>query len=819
MRALPEGTVTLLFTDIEGSTRLLHELGDSYADVLADHRRVLRDAFARHGGVEVDTQGDAFFYAFARAMDAAEAAVEGQRMLAEGPVLVRMGVHTGEPRVTDEGYIGADVHRAARIMGAGHGGQVLVSEATRRLLDSRLELRDLGEHRLKDLEVPERIFQLGEGMFPPLKSLNNTNLPSRLEPLLGRKRELAQLLKLIQREDARLVTLTGPGGIGKTRLALEVASELVENFAHGVWFVDLSSVRDPDLVGPTIAGVLGARSALADHIGDRRLALVLDNLEHVLEATPALGRVLSGCPNVLVVVTSREALQIAGEREYSLRPLAEAPAVELFRQRAAASAPDFDASYAELADVCARLDSLPLAIELAAARAKTLTAEELRARLQQRLPLLSKGRRDAPERQRTLRATIDWSYELLAPDERLAFARIAVFAGGWTLAAAETICEIDVDAIESLVDKSLVRHADGRYSMLETIREYAAERLDELENAEQIRRRHAEWIVALGHSANMNIESEGEQRHASVTAELENIRAALGWAHSRGETELEIRILFALENWWVTAGPIREGLRRALDLLEYVGDVPGELRAQLFRVAGNNATILDDEERGVALYRSALAEYRMAGDERGTATMLVRLAFSAHREGDAAGARQLIADARELFPRVDLPRVELQALQLDGLLAFDAGEHERAFALLEEVAASAERLGFVWQQSITLDVLARRLDELGRTEEAEATARRALALDRRMGDWEAAAYALAMLAAFATRRDGADRAGRLWGAVEARQQQEPLEVWDLIRERFEPRVHAAAGEAFDEGRSAGRRLTLEEAVEEELAGA
>jgi predicted ATPase len=819
MGPLPEGTVTLLFTDIEGSTRLLHELGDSYADVLAEHRRVLRDAFSRHGGVEVDTQGDAFFYAFARAKDAAAAAKEGQRVLADGPVLVRMGVHTGEPRATDEGYVGADVHRAARIMGAGHGGQVLVSEATRRLLDSEVELRDLGEHRLKDLAAPERIFQLGDGVFPPLKSLNNTNLPLQLEPLLGRKRELADLRRLVRREEARLVTLTGPGGIGKTRLALELASELVGDFAHGVWFVDLASVREPDLVEPTIASVVRARGELADYIGDRSTALVLDNLEQVIEVAPALSRLLSRCPQLVLVATSREPLHVGGEREYPLRPLAEAPAVELFRQRATASALDFEASYAELADVCARLDQLPLAIELAAARARALSASELRARLERRLPLLSKGRRDAPERQRTLRATIEWSYELLTAGEKAAFARLAVFAGGWTLAAAKAVCDVDIDMHESLVDKSLVRRVDDRYAMLETIREYASERLDELEDAGHVRRRHAEWIVALGRSANMNIESEGEQRHADVTAEADNVMSALDWARSVGDADMEIRILFALENWWVTAGPTRDSMNRALELVAQTADLSGVRRAELLRVAGNNTMLLDDEARARALYEESLAEYRRVHDERGTATMLVRIAYSTHREGDSERTRSLLQEARELLSRVELPRLELQALMLDGAVAYADGDHERALALFTGVATSSERLGFLWQQSIALDALARRLDELGRTEEAEVNARAALSLDRRIGDWEAVAYRLAMLAALAARRGEPKRSGRLWGAVEARQRQDPLETWEMIRDRFEPRVREAAGEEFDEGRTSGLRLSLADAVEEELGHA
>jgi predicted ATPase len=629
MRQLPTGTVTLLFTDIEGSTRLLHELGDEYADVLAEHRRQIRESFARHDGVEVDTQGDAFLYAFARATDAVAAADDAQRTLAAGPVRVRIGVHTGEPRVTEEGYVGADVHRAARVMSAGHGGQVLVSEATGRLLDSQLPLRDLGEHRLKDLELPERIFQLGEGSFPPLKSLNNTNLPQQPEPLLGRKRELADLLQLIRRDGARAITLTGPGGIGKTRLALELGSELVEDLAHGVWFVDLSAVREAEHVEPAIARVLGARDGLTEHIADKGLALVLDNLEQVLDVAPRLAQLLSACPEIVLVATSREALRIGGEREYPLRPLAEAPAVELFRQRATAAAPDFDASYAELADLCARLDALPLAIELAAARAKALAPAELRARLEQRLPSLSKGRRDAPERQRTLRATIDWSYDLLVPPERDAFARLAVFAGGWTLDAATVVCDVDADVLESLVDKSLVRHAGRRYMMLETIREYAAERLHELDDAPLIGRRHAEWVVALGHRSNMNIESEGEQQHAAVTREIDNIRAALDWAQSTGETELAIRILFALENWWVTAGPTRESLERSLELMDRSGSMSAELRAQLFRAAGNATIILGDEDGGLLFYERSLVEYRSAGNEAGVASLLVRIAFSA----------------------------------------------------------------------------------------------------------------------------------------------------------------------------------------------
>jgi hypothetical protein len=353
---LPAGTVTFLFTDVEGSTKLLLELGDRYPEILADHRRVLRDAFAAHGGVEVDTQGDAFFVAFAKASDAVAAAEEGTLRLSESPLKVRIGLHTGEPIVTDEGYVGIDVHRAARIAAAGHGGQIVLPQSTFELM--RLDrVRDLGEHRLKDLIRTERIYQLGDKDFPPLKSVNATNLPLPTDPLVGRKKELADVLMLFRHEAARLVSLTGPGGIGKTRFAIAVAEELVEDFAQGVWFVDLSSVTSAELVVPTIGATLGVNDHLVRHIADRELLLVLDNFEHVTTAAADVAALLSSCPALTVLVTTRERLQIGGEREYILRPLPEAPAIELFRQRASAALPEFEGPYDEIAEICRRRDA------------------------------------------------------------------------------------------------------------------------------------------------------------------------------------------------------------------------------------------------------------------------------------------------------------------------------------------------------------------------------------------------------------------------------------------------------------------------------
>ncbi len=481
VRALPSGTVTLLFTDVEGSTRLLGELGaEAYAAALFDHRRVLRACFEGRGGVEVDTQGDAFFFAFPSAPDAVAAAQEAQRKLAGGAIGVRIGLHTGTPHVTDEGYVGEDVHLGARIAAAGHGGQVLVSAATRALVDA--ETLDLGEHRLKDFEQPVAIFQLGHERFPPLKTISNTNLPRPASSFVGREREVAALAGLL--DDARLVTLTGPGGSGKTRLAIETAADLAGRFRHGVFWVGLATVRDPDLVVPAIAQTLGARDGLASHVGEREMLLLLDNLEQAIDAAPALAALVEACPNLTLLVTSRELLRVRGEVEYPVPPLADPDAFDLFCAR---SRLDPDGTISEL---CRRLDNLPLAVELAAARTSVLSPAQILDRLGQRLDLLTGGR-DADPRQRTLRATIAWSYDLLTPDEQALFRRLAVFAGGCTLEAAEAVAGADLDTLQSLVDKSLVRRTEDRFWMLETIREFAVEELTASDPADGTRRRCA----------------------------------------------------------------------------------------------------------------------------------------------------------------------------------------------------------------------------------------------------------------------------------------------------------------------------------------
>src|SRR5262245_6622116 len=422
---LPSGTVTFLFTDIEGSTRLLDQLGaEDYAQALDEQRRVIREACTRFGGVEVDTQGDAFFFAFATApaaLEAAGAIVEG---LGPGPISVRMGMHTGTPLVTDEGYVGADVHRAARIAASGHGGQVLVSAATAGLVD--VELRDLGEHRFKDLAAPERVFQLGTGDYPPIRSLRNVRLPVPTTPFLGRLDELEGVVDLVVREDIRILTLTGPGGTGKTRLALQAAAEAADRFRDGIYWVPLAPLRDPEQILPAIAAALEVREqpgrelgeVLLAHLTGERPLLLLDGAEHLLPRAAQEFHGLVSTTEAALLVTSRERLQLSGEQVYPVPTLADPDAVELFVARARALDPAFE-SNGSMGELCASLDNLPLALELAAARTTLFTPRQLLDRISQRLDLL-KGAAASEPRQQAPRATHEWSSDLLtAPAQGL----------------------------------------------------------------------------------------------------------------------------------------------------------------------------------------------------------------------------------------------------------------------------------------------------------------------------------------------------------------------------------------------------------------
>jgi predicted ATPase len=811
MAELPTGTVTFLFTDIEGSTRLLDELGERYQDVLSEHHQLLRDAFERHRGVEVTMQGDGFVVAFASASDAVAAAAEAQRALASGPVRVRMGIHTGEPALTNEGYVGMDVHRAARIGAAGHGGQVVVSEATRSLLDGDFDLRDLGEHRLKDLAAPIRLFQVGRDEFPPLRSLSQAQLPVEPVPLLGRKKELGDLLRLLGKERARLVTLTGPGGIGKTRLAVAAAGELVESFGEGAVLVELAAVREPGLVLPTIAEELGGEEEAATKIGVRELLLVLDNLEQVVEAAGEIGRLLGACPHLSVLATSREPLKIAGEREFPLRPLAEAPAVELFRQRAEAVLPGFTADYAQLAEICRRLDSLPLAIELAAARVKVLPPDELLTRLDRRLLVLTASRRDLPARQRTLRATIEWSYELCSGEEQELFRRSAVFAGGWSLDAAESVADADLDTLASLLDKSLVRREGDRFSMLETIREYAAERLRESGERDELMRRHLLYLADLAEaSESERVGPADAELHERFRTEWENVRLALDWALERGETELGLRLAGSLTTVWLDRNVAVEGERWFRELLENADGVDRFIRAKALVAASNVAGVRGNIDLAMAWSEEALAEFRVLGSEPGIAWALANLAIGALQEGRLEEARSMIEDAEALHLKLDSPRGVRRVRHLLGQQAFAAGDVERSRLLLRESTELSLAADDKFSAASTLHTLGDVELVSGDVEAAEAAYEGALRLAWDSSSDRLVCYCLAGLGAVAAEQGHPERAALLWGFAEA--YEERLRFTMRWRSEYAERLDPVAA-ARPEQHETGRRLDVDAAVE------
>ena len=548
---LPSGILTFLFTDVEGSTRLLEELGaERYGDALARHHQVIRTELREHDGIEVDTQGDAFFCVFTSAQDAVACSAAVQSGLAGGPIRVRIGIHTGEALVVDRHYVGMDVHRAARIGACGHGGQVVISPTTIGHIDAgAIHITELGAHRLKDLAAPVTLYQLGDGEFPPVKALFATNLPVPATQFLGRGAELDDLFALASESSVRLLTLTGPGGTGKTRLALQVAAELSGSFPGGVWWVPLAALRDGALVASALADVLAVQeeagqslsAAIADVLRPKRVLLLLDNCEHVLAAAADLvSSVVSSCPDVLVLTTSREPLNVSGERVFAVQPLASTDAVTLFDARALAAGASAEAleSREAIAALCDRLDNLPLAVELAAARSAVLPPVALLERLSSRLDVL-KGPRDADQRQRTLRATIAWSYDLLEENEQCVFRGLSVFAGGASLEAAETVCEAEIDELFSLVAKSLVRHTvadgvDARYWLLETIREFATDRLGQSAEVERFRSRHAAWFANVAAEGREHLVGPGSNDWlARLERDRENLRSALAWALER----------------------------------------------------------------------------------------------------------------------------------------------------------------------------------------------------------------------------------------------------------------------------------------------
>jgi len=752
VREIPTETVTLLFSDIEETGYLLQLLGERYASVLEEYRSLLHTVFQEFGGNEVDMQGDTFFLIFARPTDAVLAAVAAQRALASHlwaenrTILVRMGLHTVKPEHSAEGYIGQEVHRAARIMSAGHGGQVLLSQVTRDLVEPGLPgdvgLRDLGEHRLKDLGHPCQLYQLViaglDADFPPLKTLDNNahNLPFQPTPFIGREKEVANVQRQLLQKDVRLVTLTGPGGVGKTRLSLQVAAESSERFADGTWFVSLAPISDPDLVIPTIAEALEVRETrgrplleqLEASLYEKQVLLLLDNFEQVVSAATQVVDLLATCPQLRVLVTSREALHVRAEHEFpvpvlthpdsrhlhDLAELSQYEAVMLFVERAQAVKPDFHVTNANapaVAEICTRLDGLPLAIELAAARIKLFPPQALLVRLGQSLKFLTSSLRDIPARQQTLRKTIQWSYDLLAVEEQRLFQRLSVFVGGCTLQAIESLTSAlgnealpILDEVTSLIDKNLLQQTaqeeeDLRLTMLETIHEYGLEALSKSGEMEMVRQAHAAYYFTLAEEAAREFKGSQQARWLErLEREHDNLRAALQWllepTQAGSNPEMALQLCEALKVFWEVRGLYNEGRTFLDQALANSKEVTVSLRARALSAAAGFAFAQSDYDRAEALCQESLCLYRELEDIRGIAYSLQGLALIAPKKGAHIETTcKLLEESLALFRKLDEKKAIASSLMsLADFISF-RGEYGRGLALYEESLSIHRELG------------------------------------------------------------------------------------------------------------------------------
>jgi predicted ATPase/class 3 adenylate cyclase len=855
---LPSGTVTFLFTDIAGSTRLLRENRDAYAAALADHRRLVRSAVAAHHGREVDTQGDSFFVAFPAAQPAVAAAADAQRALAEHPwppdarVQVRMGLHSGEATVAGGTYIGLAVHRAARIAAAASGGQVLLSEVTTALLEdgapSGTALRPLGPHSLKDFPQSAMLYQLDiDGLptrFPPPRTgAVAAELPVPVGELLGRENDVAAARDLLRDSRTRLVTMTGPGGVGKTRLALETARTVADTFPGGVVFVPLTSLTDPQLVLNTIADAVGARrepgtdilSSLREALGDERTLIVLDNFEQLVAAAGDLAALLDRTPTAVALVTSRHALRLRAERQFHVDPLSETAAVSLFTQRASAVRPNFrvdDSNAAVVAEICRHLDGLPLAIELAAARVRLLPPTALLDRLRQRLDVLGGALVDLPERQRTLRATMDWSYALLPPHEQAIFTRLAVFAGGWMPDAAENVCGRDgepdvLDALSALLDASLLVESDDpsgqpRFDMLETVRAYAADRLTSSPDRAETERRHTQWMLSITDPA-VYAHPHGF-RHAveQFDRERANLRAVVQRAIDRSDAQTAARLisnafvyLVRREAWqevltWMdqalpaaaTGPPDVRGrllVHRAI-FAGLLGDLPG-VGAPLDE---GRRLLPDDAEHALDNAVAAFAGI-YAGLARGSAGEAIECAEEAGSRFAAAGWELGVAYAAMYRAMLTLFQVDLE-------------EAERRYRAALELAVRAgeERLIGDVLSLLGLVLLAR-----GDEPAARRTILDAAMANQQAGDPSSMAFSLEGLAAVALADGLSDVAARALAAAAAARGKVAMAqfptlapvVEDLVRRTRE----LLGDQAYERAVAEGSEWSLRQALDQSMA--
>ena len=927
MSDLPTGTVTFLFTDIEGSTRLLEAAEEAYRDGLARHDAIVREAVAGHGGVIVQTRGDGFCAAFAGPTQALQTALAAQlRLLREpwgeaSPIRVRMALHTGEVELRGDDYFGAPLHRCARLLDAAHGGQVVLSAATATLVGEALTgeagLKDLGEHRLRDLARPERIYQLIApdlpAEFPPLRTLTGmpSNLPPQATAFIGRERQIETVRGALLKPDVRLIMLTGPGGTGKTRLALQVAAGLLDSFADGVYFVALESVSDPNLVPSVIAQALDVREAvgrpittsLAEALHQKQVLLVLDNFEQVVSAAPVLAQVLGAAPRIRMLVTSRAALRLYGERELAVPPLALpdhriAPtadhlsrfeAVRLFVDRAQAVRADFvltDENAAIVAEICQRLDGLPLAIELAAARVRSLPPRTMLQRMERRLPLLTGGARELPARQRTLRDAIAWSYDLLEPGEQTLFRRLAVFRG-CALETAERVCagepstpgatsvalaplEMGVlDGLDSLVEKSLLRQeetpdSEPWYRMLETVREYALERLEESREAGAAHRRHALAALRLAETAEAKLYGpEHGVWFRRLEHEHDNVRAALDWCVGQRYAEPALRLAVALWWFWSAHGHIREARERMLGLLARfpmgVANPRAELRARALHGAGMLASIQGDHTEARAHQEEALRIRRALHDDVGIFNSLEALGTVACIQGDYAAALAYLGDARVIARQMDdsmsyasvmnalgnvhyeigdLPAARAHfdesldaysrtrdpqyhtfngAMLSKIVVAQDEGSYDEAHALLAETLAGCRQVSNRRFEALCLAILGGLNLAQGDHEAAHHHLAESIGMYQELGHLAGISQVLERFVALAAARSQHDVAIRLAAASTALHEQAGAPLMPNSRSRLERAIEPArrglSGEAADANWQAGRALSLDQAIE------
>jgi predicted ATPase/class 3 adenylate cyclase len=876
MPTFPSGTVTFLFTEIEGSAERWERDQAVMTRVVEHHYTLMWTAVETHHGVLFKRVGDAIQAAFFTAPDAVAAALDAQRSLVTdcwsevgSPLTVRMALHTAAAEPRDQDYLAPELNRLARLLSAAHGGQVLLTQVAQNLAHDVLpvgaSLRDLGEHPLRDLNRPEHVYQLLHPDlavdFPPIRTPTPrpNNLPLEPTPFLGREDQVAQIVDLLNRDDVRLLTITGPGGVGKTRLGVQAAADLLEDFPDGVWFIDLSALHDPTLVPSAIARVLGVREEggglterLATVVGGKRLLLVLDNFERVLESASLVTSLLTAGPGAKVLVTSRTPLHTSGEQEYPLSPLLlpdqdhlptldhvlQSEAVRLFVERAQAVKPDFTVTAANasaVAEICHRLDGLPLAIELAAALVKLLPPHALLQRLEKRLPLLTHGARDLPARQQTMRDAIAWSHDLLTQEEQTLFRRLAVFPGGCTLDAAQAVAGLEAtldvfnvfNGMASLVDKSLLRQVetDGepRFRMLETVREFGLEQLEESGTGEETRRHLAAWCLVLTEAARPALIGGSMQPHWVIRLddELPNLRAAVNWLLEREEGPNALRLLAAAEDYWSQRRPnITELCRWLTAALAAAPEAPATDRTIAHYLLTLVNSILGNED-AAAMHAERLSSAAQESGEPaalGLAQYGVGMFWEFHGHGERAAAA-----LSEAVPLLQVAGNHVLAAWAQADLAdilIWQGDLEAGVPMLDEALARLRQLRSDWLITLVLNQRGHAALAEGDHPHAAGCFTESISVARASQQTRAILGAVHGLAGVALALGQAEQAARLLGAVEAAR--ENLGMGRISQKHHGERITADTRaalkvEEFAEAWSAGRVLTAEEAVEEALA--